>query len=470
MGNPRKYSISVCGLLLWVLSPFALAQVSEDDGAAVAETETLPAATESIDAYLIFDRPLRLDDGLDPVQASEGRGAAMTAPESEDLLLQRIAEIGSHQAAITELELAGGAWNASLAEELTAMGGLYQAQGTHVEAIGTLSRAMQINRINHGLDSLQQVPVVEKLIDSYLAQGEWGKADQYQSYLYYVQRKAFGNDDPRMIPVLNSLARWNLQLFQVGYGEALGLRLSNAYTLFKAASQIVNVHFGSDDERYVSYLKEMASSAYLVSRNQGLMEEASRPEYRSVQAMYAERMRQIDPIHAQGYREGEEALRQIVEHYERRQGNARQHAQALAELGDWYLIFERRRAAADQYRLAYELLSEQAQGQQLIDELFGHVVPLPAFSGSVEEMAFNPVVPETEGRELRSGYADVAVEVNDYGLVSNVDVLSAEITEEDARVHTLLRRKVRSSVFRPKLENGEMVRSVDNRFRYHYRY
>ena len=470
MGNLRRHILILAGLLMWAISPVVAAQDGETDPADLPEAGQDPAATTTIDARLIFDRPVPLVDGLDPVYEQDPFAALMDSGDTEALLMQRIADIGEHQAAIVDMELQGGAWNPSLAEELLTMGALFQEQGTHVEAIDTLSRAMQINRINHGLDSLQQVPVVEKLIQSYLAQGEWGRADQYQSYLYYVQRKAYGNNDPRMIPVLNSLARWNLQLFQVGYGEAVGMRLTNAYSLFKAASQIVNLHFGADDERYVNYLKEMAGSAYLVSRNRGLIEEASRPEYRSVQAMYAERMRQIDPVNAQGYREGEEALRSIADYYEKRGDMVPQHARALADLGDWYLIFERRRAAAEQYQLAYDLLSNLENGQQLIDELFGKVVPLPAFSGTVDELNLNPVLVETEGRELRSGYADVVVEVNNYGLVSNVEVTSAELTEEDARIHTLLRRKVRSSVFRPKIESGEMVRSDGNHFRYRYWY
>jgi len=245
--------------------------------------------------------------------------------------------------------------------------------------------------------------------------------------------------------------------------------LTDAYTLFKAASAIVSVHFGNDDERYVAYLKDMAGSAYLVSRHQGLIEEAGRPEYRSAQAMFAERMNKIDPIHSQGYREGEEALTRVIEHYAEQDDAVVAHARALVDLGDWYMVFERRRAAEEQYLLAYEKLVSLEDGAERITELFGKVVPLPAFSGAVGEIALQPVWQISDADSERSGYADVSIDVNSFGQVSAVRVISEENAENE-RVMTMLRRHVRETTFRPVMENGELIRSQDSRFRYRYRY
>lgn len=434
------------------------------------ESEAAPEAAsseaESLSySQVLFDTPRLVVDGLDPV-FPDFPETLQVDPDAD--LLRRIGEIGRYQVSIAEREASGGPWNPALIEDLAAMGELYQAQGAHAEAVDVFTRAMHVSRINHGLDSLDQIPVVQGLIDSHIAQRNWGQADQYQTYLYYVQSKAYGPNDPRMIPVLGSLARWNLQVFHLGYGEAVGLRLANAYSLFKAASQIVSVHFGVDDERYVSYLRDMAGSAYLVSRNQNLIEEASRPEYRSVQAMYADRMRQVDPIHAQGYREGEDALKAVVDYYLGKPDQVEALARARTELGDWYLVFERRRAAADQYRLAYELLESLPDGEAKVYEVFGNIVPLPAFADPLAgtNLSFAEV---SESQPLRSGYADVVIELNNFGLVADLQILGLE-AEEDERIETLLRRKVRSSMFRPQIVAGEMVRSSDNRFRYRYWY
>lgn len=466
--SERKLILGLAGIAL-ALAPVvaAYSQVSETD-AVEAESGSADPTYTSLEAALIFDQPVRLVDGLEPAFASD---PSLPAPpdESDPSFIERLGRIGERQNLISSLEQEGGAWFDELQDQLMGLGGLYVEQGSYAEAVDAYQRAMQISRINSGLNSLDQVPVVQSLIDSHLAQGEWDKADQYQNYLFYVQSKLYGTDDPRMVPVLYNQARWNLRVFNHRYGESVGLRLTDAYTLFKAASAIVSVHFGNQDERYVAYLRDMAGSAYLVSRNLGLIEEAGRPDYRSAQAMFAERMSQIDPVNAQGYREGEDALQKVVDHYAGLPDATRQLAEARVELGDWYMLFERRRAAEEQYKLAWDLLAALEDGAEHLTAMFGGAVPLPAFSGAVGELAFQPNWQDIDTSELRFGFADVSVDVNAYGQVSGVRVITAE-DEENSRIFALLRRKVRATTFRPVLEAGELARSDDNRFRYRYWY
>ncbi|MEX2130450.1 MAG: hypothetical protein WD772_03110, partial [Pseudohongiellaceae bacterium] len=139
------------------------------------------------------------------------------------------------------------------------------------------------------------------------------------------------------------------------------------------------------------------------------------------------------------------------------------------DLGDWYMLFERRRAAEEQYRLAYEMLVALEDGAERIQDLFGRVVPLPAFAGAVGEIALQPAWQDSDPDSTQTGYADVSVDVNAYGQVSGVRVISEE-NDENARIMTILRRKVRETTFRPVMEDGELVRTQDSRFRYRYRY
>ncbi len=52
-----------------------------------------------------------------------------------------------------------------------------------------------------------------------MALGNWEEADTYNNYLFHVQQKAYGLNDPRLIPVLDRLATWNVQAFKIGYGN-----------------------------------------------------------------------------------------------------------------------------------------------------------------------------------------------------------------------------------------------------------
>lgn len=460
-----KPALLIALLCLPVALSWSQAQDLDEDQLTEAATADITATSRT---DLIFDKPIVLIEGRNPDVGLEQAGAELlTGTDTE--FAERMTQIGRYEEEIGTLELEGGAWNENLTEGLAAIGLLHQQQNNHAAAIDAFSRAMHLNRIHFGLDSLQQVPLIEALVSSYLAEDKWAEADNFQAYLFYVQNKAYGAGDPRMVSVLMNLAHWNLTAFNAGYGEALGIRLLNSYRLFAAATQIVSVHFGKLDERYVNALKDMAGSAYLVSRNQKLIEAAGRPEYRDFQSMYNDEVRKIQPINAGGYREGEVALLSIVDYYGEDPANAYEHAQALAQLGDWYLLFDRGRTAAEQYRQAYFQVQALSDAEEKMQELFGGIVLLPSFSEGVEALPSFLVEPVGQTAQMQSGYADVSLDVNTYGAASNVEILTAE-NESNARAHMLLRRNVRASMFRPQIVDGEPVTSSANLLRYYYRY
>ncbi len=447
--------------------PAALSWAQDPDEDQLTDAATADIAVTS-QPNLAFDKPIVLIEGRNPdVGLAQASVELITDTDVE--LAERMTQISRYDEEISALELEGGAWNEDLTEGLAAIGLLHQQQNNHAAAIDAFSRAMHLNRIHFGLDSLQQVPLIEALVRSYLADSKWAEADDFQAYLFYVQNKAYGPGDPRMVSVLLNLAHWNLTVFNAGYGEALGIRLLNSYRLFAAATQIVRVHFGRMDERYVNALKDMAGSAYLVSRNQKLIEAAGRPEYRDFQSMYNDEVRKIQPINAGGYREGEVALLSIADYYGEDPAKAYEQAQALAQLGDWYLLFDRGRTAAEQYRHAYTLVTALPDAEEKIQELFGGIVPLPSFSEGVEALPSFLDEPVGQTAQMQSGYADVSLDVNTYGAASNVEILTEE-NESNALAHSLLRRNVRTSMFRPRIEGGEPVTSSANRLRYYYRY
>lgn len=466
----NNLTISLARCLLVAISTAAAGTIIAEDSP-VAETQAAELTTVDIYTRLVFGSPERIIEGLDETAASREISAASEAvPEpvnaAYDNLMDRIRQ---SRTSIDALEFSGGPWDIGLAEELASLGGMFQQQGAFQQAIEMFDRAMHVTRINHGLDNLEQVPVVEQLINSYLAMGEWDKADQFHTYLYYTQKKAYGLNDPRMIPVLDRLARWNLSVFNVGYGDAVGLRLTNAFYLYRTASNIVDLHFGKQDERFVNYLEDMAGAAYLVSRNPGLMAEATRPEYRNTQAMFNDAANQINPITSQGYREGLEALEEVARLYAGKEEARLDYAQALIRLADWYLMFERRRTAADHYTEAYNLIALMENGDQLVQETFFHVEALPELSVNIEELTLGARVDMSRMGARRSGVLEVEFDVTSYGAATDIDVLTEE-TDENTRVISALRRKVRSTVFRPTVVDGELVRSENNRFQYRYWY
>jgi tetratricopeptide (TPR) repeat protein len=434
------------------------------DGA-LSDTAESSAQIAQRSRILYIDVPVPFRPGQDPEMPPP---IVPALPEEDAAFQRRAQEMQDYSAGIARTELQGGAWDQSLVEQLSALGGLQQQQGDHQTAIETLSRAMHVNRINAGLHTLDQVPVVEQMIDSYMALGDWENVDLYQNYLYFVQHKAFGGNDPRLIPVLHDLGQWNIEAFGIGFGEPLGVRLSRAQLLFGTAASMVGIHFGRNDERYVSYLRSLANSAYLVALHPDYMREIGRPEYRSQQDILWRQLNAPGRREPRGFQVGLDALQEIVDYY-RDLGESRYAlAEALVNLADWHLMFDRYRTAEEHYAQAWAILEESENSAELLAQLFGQVVPIPTFAS----LPNNLLIGSTASQErvaLQQDYADVRLDLTDDGAPRNVEVISPE-TEANSQQLSRLRREVRLSVFRPQIVDGEMVASEGHLFRYRYWY
>ena len=418
---------------------------------------------------LYVEAPVLVEDGVDPVMPLRARLASPELdPESDPAFGQRSDSIRRYNSAVTDIELDGGAWDGGLVEELASLGRLQQQQGNHIGAIQTLDRAIHVNRINSGLYTLEQIPVVEQLIQSHMALGDWEEADIYNNYLYHVQQKAYGFDDPRLIPVLERLATWNLQAFKIGHGSLLGIKLRQSQIMFNAAARMVDVHFGKADERFINYQRNIASSAYLVAQNPDLMAQIDKSEYRTRQQVFAEQMNEQRQVQPSGFRTGERALLEVVMLYQEKGYGTYALAEAITHLADWYLIFGRRQSALKSYKLAWDMLQGLEDSEELTQQLFGSVTPLPAFGSSIEVPdAFYRT--EDGSQALRFDYADLTFDVTENGLARNVESISEETEDNQAQLGKL-RNSTRSMRFRPLVIDGEPQRSFENHFRYRYWY
>ena len=208
------HSTQLLGLTSALVASFVLAQDAPPLEAAIPEN--IPEDSNRAGSPLLyFDMPVLIVEGLDEVSPSPL--APTVDSELDPAFNQRVDSINQYNSAVSAIELDGGAWDDGLVEELAALGRLQQEQGDHLAAIETLDRAIHINRINAGLYTLEQIPVVEQLIQSYMALGDWEQADIYNNYLFHVQQKAFGDNDPRLILVLDRLATWYIQAFNIGF-------------------------------------------------------------------------------------------------------------------------------------------------------------------------------------------------------------------------------------------------------------
>ena len=178
-----------------------------------------------------LEMPMAFEQGLKPLPLNSAQQTSWGRIEDGRQFADQVNTLGQYNSSLALIEEASGPWDSGLTEQLLMVGSLEQEQGNHIEAIKSLSRAVHISRITNGLYTLDQVAALEKIIDSYIAVENWQDADLYQNYLFFIEHRAYGASDSRIISSLERLALWNMEMFAIGFGEALGVRLSNAQML-----------------------------------------------------------------------------------------------------------------------------------------------------------------------------------------------------------------------------------------------
>ncbi len=427
--------------------PIPLSRIDSEEAAAMVAAFMQPAPTPQIDN----PQPVFADLSVE-----------------QQAYLERLQDIGSYEQALEELEYEGGAWSQDVAQELETLGGLLLQQGEYEQAVTVFDRAVHINRVNHGLFSPQQVPLVQRVVEGHVALGQWKEADEQQQYAFYVQTKAYGANDPRMIPVFEDMARWNLTSFYRGVDEDPTLRLLQTFLLYRAAADTVANHFGPRDPRYLSLLKKTADASDMMTRFALPGTGVSTPTNSNIRMVSEFAGRSTRP---QGGGGGEVALARIVDFYadERRPDTQETRimlARARAELADWYLQRDRRQAALRLYEEAWQALVE-SDGPELAQEVFGEIVFLPSFTSFAAEKK------EALGLDVdsgaRIGYVDVAFDVSRYGRMTDFEILAQE-PPELRRIELQIIGGMRDRMARPKMAEGRTVDSPGERFRIHFWY
>jgi tetratricopeptide (TPR) repeat protein len=441
-------------------------------------TDAEPALEQTPpDSHLLyFERPVALDaQGEASVLETLAPDEQVLIPETSAFVdltpqqqeyLQRLQDIDNYEQMLEQLEYDGGAWSAQIAEELSTLGNLLYQQGDYEQSIEVFDRAVHVNRVNYGLYSTQQIPLVERIVESHIALGQWQLADQQKQYAFYVQSKAYGARDPRMADVFENLARWNIASFFRGIDPDPSARLLETYMLFRAAANRVAFHFGTADPRYVPLLRDVAGASDMVTRytpSGTVTATATNPNIRRVSEFVGVPNDQVRVPNGGG----EGALRRILEFYSdddrpATQENLMLRVRALAELGDWYMMEQRRQAALDAYADAWNLLLTMEEGSVLAQQFFDRIVFLPTFSRFDEEQ--REAFQASPDFGARQGYVDISFDVSRYGRAGNFSVLAVEPAGM-GRVDMMAINHLRSLTVRPRVEAGETLASAGERYR-----
>jgi len=335
---------------------------------------------------------------------------------------------------IDKIERRSSRYDIELAKPLVVLGDALVGVGDHPGAFGAYDRALHITRVNQGLHDPSQVDIVYREAALHAANGDAERANKRHEYAYNLLLRAFGSNDPALLPGLFALADWYLTNYNI----------FSARALYRHAVYVANKSDNDDEVATIRALRGIAAS-YLSERFPPYHEPQTQSSASS--GPYTSRTRTIGSINS--FSRGERALIEVVRVVNAQADATNEdRAAAILELGDWFLMFEKHERAMTLYRRTWELLSAN---EPLLAETFQSPTPL-----------YLPLPPGPEKSRKatggpRNGVIELSLRIDEQGAVSEIDMLRS--VPKDL-MDTEVRRAVRRARYRPAFD-GQVPRATE---------
>jgi len=322
---------------------------------------------------------------------------------------------------------------------LTALGLLYQESGDHLLATSAVDRARQVIRVNYGLYTLEQAPLIQQSIHNEEARGNLTAAWDLEQELLTLARRH--PDDVRTVPIFHEIADKRMAIL-------------GQYLAGDAPPQLViGCFYYADIGSCTSGSKEVAVRAILSEAWKNYADAIRvllRQQMYSSDELQELEMQLVRTSYLYGSPQvGRQSLRRLLAYEAANADPWLNRIDALVQLTDWDLMSGRNGFSLDTYKQAYDLLKAKGVAAASIEEMFWPPTPivLPTFLP-------NPLV-SAEAPES-TGYIDVAFEITKYGRGRQVEILDTTTNATDAAKDHLARLIWRSR-FRPRVTDGEFA-------------
>jgi hypothetical protein len=123
-------------------------------------------------------------------------------------------QLALRRQAIDELQGSQGIYAPQLREAYADLASLFEEMEDFESAISVYSDALQISRINTGLYSDQQLPIIQSLIESNSQMRNWKAADDLQELRYHISTRLYDLTDLAYLEAAENYGAWKLRLLR----------------------------------------------------------------------------------------------------------------------------------------------------------------------------------------------------------------------------------------------------------------
>lgn len=434
-----------------------------------------------------------------------------------------VAAIAQAEERLSAREQETGPFDTTLIEPLRSLAELQLDAGRLNAAETLLDRQLEIQRINLGLHSATQIPVLEDLIRLYVARGDWDEARDTVSLLVWIHSRSDDINAGEQLAGLQRARAWLMLLLQRDSSDQEARHLLMYQDVSERMEQLAGELFDESDPRKLPYLYESSKADLalaltimqnpltgqeIIERVEGVRSSPIRPGYTITSAVeleqvYGARASSVSDRSFRRYMSRHAST--IDDMMEIAEENGDREAEAMLTLyrGDSTLLrqqYERRpgRIAGPQrgrgaagtavthYREAFEQLRELGYDDEALMSRFGcpSLLPLPSLYLQLEgypECSFSEqgeLQLETDSALLGSklpGFSyepptlpgnrppDHSSAVIELNISTNGQVSSSDVIEsftDEAAHRSELRRLMANLQFRPALEpDGRATRT-----------
>jgi tetratricopeptide (TPR) repeat protein len=393
----------------------------KDWDAAVKEAQRLVEVTRLAKPF----EPLRLADVL--AMLGDAQLAKGNYVEAEKAFAEALELVEQHSTPTSP----------NLLTPLRGLGYTLAAAGNHDQAVPLLERALLITHRSHGLFDIGQQGILRQLAVSLTRSGRIVEASKHMSYLLRVGQRAFGSNDPRLIPFLNIVADWHSDIGNFGTSRQL----------YVTALKISEQKLGANHLSAVEPLRGLARTftQELHYATFGLLPQPERPSM--VTDFNRESARPIKPRHLSD--DGRKALQRAIDILEANpERPAGALANALIQMGDWHQIRQETEKARAFYQRAWLVDETETSGRARLS--FPEQLYYPMPSSAVRARYLRP--DESDER-----FVQIEFTVTSEGTVKDARVVETNASQRQASDAL---EAIRDSLYRPKFVEGAPVETT----------
>ena len=355
----------------------------------------------------------------------------------------------------------------ALAEHWLGLGLAQRDAGDHAGAVDSFSNALQIRRTHLGLHDPGQIPIIDLLIESHRAQGNWEQVAAHFKLLASVHRHELGDEAEQLVAIWLRYAHWQREAHHLPTSTPPYKHLLLGGYAAEQAHDIAIRAYSEHDPRLVEILYLRAAIAYDMARHVStgdgkegtkLEQVITAPGLTTSEFTARQNDRAISQrnhiIH--NFVDGRVALEAAAK-IQQSAGDVPGEAIAATLLGDWHFLFDRPQTAAKQYAEAQRLFA--ASRSDPAGAFLSKPRALPVFATAADSAS----TPVTSDDEVNSALVRFVVDAK--GHARNIEIVETKPAGSEV-VARKARKYVAATLFRPRIANGKAVRTPDVEIRY----